>query len=233
MFSSYSIFPISDTALTIDFGNRIDEQLNIHVLAIFEALNDHPLPGMIEAVPAYSSLTIYYDPVQLKKYLSPAGSAQQGMIEQLNKFLTTPVSSTDKESRSIKIPVCYEENFAPDISELSKSTGFSIEEIIERHLNAEYRVYMLGFLPGFAYMGGLDAAIAMPRKQQPVNVAAGSVGIAGNQTGIYPGNSPGGWNIIGRTPLALFDQNNSSLTLLQPGDQVIFERISKDEFENY
>ena len=137
------------------------------------------------------------------------------------------------QQRKISIPVCYSRAFAPDIEFIASEKNISIEKIIQLHTSKSYTVYMIGFLPGFSYMGEVAEAIAIPRKIQPVSVAAGSVGIAGKQTGIYPLESPGGWQIIGRTPLKIFDKGKSDPVLLQPGDEIQFYSISEDEFKNY
>jgi len=137
-------------------------------------------------------------------------------------------------SRKIKIPVCYAEKYGLDLNEISKQKKISISEIIQLHTAKKYRIYMIGFLPGFAYMGEVDKQIAITRKAQPrINVEGGSVGIAGMQTGIYPLDSPGGWQIIGKTPLKLFDKEKDHTVLLQPGDEIEFYPITEDEFKNY
>jgi inhibitor of KinA len=228
----YHIFSLGDTAITIDFGNCIDEAINREVIARYYEFSRQPFPGMIEAVPAYSSLTIYYDLTDIKKKTA-GGPAFNWVKEQVEKRLAQPVIDLAPTNRVVRIPVCYEKEFAHDSSHLASAKNISIEELIQLHSSKNYKVYMLGFLPGFPYMGEVDPKIAMPRKPQPVNVAAGSVGIAGRQTGIYPLNSPGGWQIIGRTPLKLFSTEGSGSTLLQTGDIVQFYRISKDEFENH
>jgi inhibitor of KinA len=147
--------------------------------------------------------------------------------------LDQPLKKTEEAARIVDIPVCYEEKFAPDIEQLAKEKNISVEEVIRIHSSKQYRVYMLGFLPGFSYMGEGDEKISISRKSQPVMVAAGSIGIAGRQTGIYPLTSPGGWQIIGRTPLKLFDAKRKESTLLKAGDIVQFISISKNEFESY
>ena len=229
--SLYRIFPLGDSAITLDFGNVIDEAINKKVIALFHSLNKEPLPGMIEAVPAYSSLAIYYDGFRLKKSGVLNTTIYEWVKEQLEKRLQEPLTQADSLSRLVKIPVCYEKEFGLDLEEISAQKNITVEEIIHIHLSKTYRVYMLGFLPGFPYMGETDEQIKMPRKMQPrQRVEAGSVGIAGRQTGIYPLASPGGWQIVGRTPLKLFED---SICLLSPGDNVQFYSISKHEFENY
>ena len=229
----YRIFPLGDAAITVDFGNVIDETINRKVQALFYQLLDDPLTGMIEAVPAYSSVTIYYDVYTIGKILPGGKTVYEFMVEQMNERLKQPFSETDTVSRLVNIPVCYEKEFAPDIEELAKEKNISVDEVIRIHTSKQYQVYMLGFLPGFAYMGKVDERIIIPRKPQPVTVAAGSVGIAGKQTGIYPLASPGGWQIIGRTPLMLFDAMKGEPTFLKTGDTVQFIPITKNEFENY
>ena len=230
---SYRIFPLGDTAITIDFGNVIDEKINSNVLALFHQLSADPLPGMIEAVPAYSSLTIYYDVFGISKMGNNGKSVYEYISGQLTERLKQPLEEVNTAARVVTVPVCYEKEFSPDIEYLAKEKNISVEEVIHIHISKQYRVYMLGFLPGFSYMGEVDERIAVPRKPQPVTVAAGSIGIAGKQTGIYPLQSPGGWQIIGRTPLKLFNAEKEEPTLLRAGDIVQFISISKNEFESY
>jgi inhibitor of KinA len=227
--SSYRIFPLGDSAITVDFGNIIDEITNKKVLALFKQLSADPLAGMIEAVPAYSSLTVYYDVFSTSKTLNAAKSVYEFMAGKLEERLKQPIETNSEAPGVVDIPVCYENEFAPDIEQLAKEKNISVEEVILIHSSKQYRVYMLGFLPGFSYMGEVDERIAVGRKSQPRQVAAGSVGIAGKQTGIYPSASPGGWQIIGRTPLKLFDAEHGS-TLLKAGDTVQFISISQNDF---
>lgn len=233
---SYKLISLGDSAITIDFGNIIDEAVNDVVLALYHSLQQSPIPSTIEAVPAYSSLTIYYDVAAAQKKTSPGKLAYEWMTGEISKRLQTPLSAgppVDVQPSLITIPVCYDPALAPDLEQLAFRKGLSIEEVVSIHTGREYRVYMLGFLPGFSYMGEVDERIANPRKPAPVNVEPGSVGIAGRQTGIYPFASPGGWQIIGRTPVSLFDSNKENPALLKPGDRVRFTAISKDEFANH
>jgi inhibitor of KinA len=233
MSSPYKIFPLGDSALTVDFGNIIDEPINEEVITLFHVLQQEPVPGMIEAVPAYSSLTIYYDVMAIRKKTLPGQPVYEWMSEKMNERLHKPLPEKDTTTTLVNIPVCYEKEFAPDIENLAMEKNISIEEVIRIHTSKSYRVFMLGFLPGFAYMGEVDERIVMPRKPQPVTVAAGSVGIAGKQTGIYPLVSPGGWQIIGRTPFNLFNKEKEQPTILKAGNLVQFIPVSKDEFTNY
>lgn len=228
---SYRIFPLGDTAITIDFGNHINESINKEVVARFTQLQQQPLPGMIEAIPAYSSLTILYNLFEVVKKKKPGTTAFDWMKEQLEERMKLQLTENLLATRRIKIPVCYATEFAQDMQYLATTKNISTEELIQIHQATNYKVYMLGFLPGFAYMGEVDERIAIPRKQQPQNVLPGSVGIAGKQTGIYPFTSPGGWQIIGRTPLKLFDATRDEPTLLKAGDTVQFVAITKEEFQ--
>jgi len=232
--SLYRFYSLGDSAITLDFGNVIDEAVNRKVLALFHSISKMPLTGMVEAVPAYSSLTIYYDVCQLRKTVPATMTVSEWMIGQFEQRLEKQEPENDPVSKHIKIPVCYEKDFATDMEEIALVKNISVEEIIRIHTSMPYRVYMLGFLPGFAYMGQVDQKIEMPRRSQPrQRVEAGSVGIAGRQTGVYPLVSPGGWQIIGRTPLKLFEANNNEPVLLMAGDTVQFYSISKHEFESY
>lgn len=229
----YRIFPLGDAAIIIDFGNCIDISVNKEVIERFKQLLQHPVAGMIEAVPAYSSLTIYYDVFVVRKNALAGQTAFESIKQQLEEKLQQPVLQTEKQERLIKIPVCYEAEFAMDILQVAAINNITVEDVIHLHTSRIYKVYMLGFLPGFTYMGEVDERITTPRKPQPVDIVAGSVGIAGKQTGIYPLRSPGGWQIIGRTPVKLFDAEKEESTLLKAGDTAQFYSITKDEFESY
>lgn len=227
----YRIFPLGDTALTIDFGNHIDEAINKQVINLFHHLQQYPLPGMIEAVPAYSTITIHYNLYSIYTKITTGHTVFEYVEKQLQKILEQPLKKKLVNERLVKVPVCYDNEFAKDLKYLAATKNISIEEVIQIHTSKNYKVFMLGFLPGFSYMGEVDEKIAIARKPQPVNVSAGSVGIAGKQTGIYPLASPGGWQIIGRTPVRLFDATKEEPTLLSAGDTVQFYSISKNEFE--
>jgi inhibitor of KinA len=227
---------LGDSAITLDFGNFIDEKINQNIIKLFYYLQKDPLPGMIEVLPAYSSLTIYYDPFQVKKISHQSKTSYELIAEQLEKRIQTPLEEENNIARLIKIPVCYDKEFGLDLELIANEKHISAEDVIQIHLSKTYHVYMLGFLPGFSYMGLVDERIEMPRKLQPrLRVEPGSVGITGRQTGIYPLPSPGGWQIVGRTPLKLFETNSNdeAACLLKPGDDVIFYSITIDEFKSY
>jgi inhibitor of KinA len=229
---SHTIFPLGDSALTIDFGNVIDLSINEKVISLFYHLSHRPITGMKEAVPAYSSLTIHYDFFEVNKHKEPDQTAFEWIKHQAEEMIAERFELKTSAQNNIRIPVCYTEEFAPDIKTITEANGISAEDLINIHSSATYKVFMLGFLPGFAYMGEVDEKISHVRKPQPQMLKAGSVGIAGRQTGIYPLDSPGGWQIIGRTPLELFNKDNELLTLLNAGDSVQFYSITKNEFED-
>ncbi|NML21537.1 5-oxoprolinase subunit PxpB [Pseudoflavitalea sp. G-6-1-2] len=209
----------------------MDEVLNRKVMAMAAWFSDHAFEGLKNIIPAYSSLTVIYDPFLVKTLYQP-DSTVYDWVKQL--LQTAFEHSDDISNRAVKrhqVPVCYEGIYAPDLGSMAASLKLPEEEIIRIHASTLYRVFMIGFLPGFAYLGTVDAQIAFPRKPQPAPVMAGSVGIAGKQTGIYPLNSPGGWNIIGRIPMKMFDPNAKEPVWMNPGDEVQFCPVSVREFE--
>jgi len=215
------IFPLGDSAVTVDFGNVISVDLNQRVISLGEHLTSNPFPGFVEAVPAYSSLAIFYDLLETRSAFPDHETAFDAVRSVISAIDVDKVSSTD--DRLVEIPVDFGPDAALDLEDLADRAGLSTKDVVEIFSNTLYRVYMLGFLPGFAYMGEVDERIAAPRRQSPrLKVPKGSVGIAGLQTGIYPLESPGGWQIIGRTDVELFTPDAGSPCLLSPGDTVRF-----------
>jgi len=209
-------------ALLLQLGGQIDTQLNARVHALARSLAGMDVDGLGECVPGYASLLINYDPLRLDR---------EEVAERIFAALDTLELRTENP-KVVEIPVIYGGEFGPDLETVAKHNKLSIAEVVRLHSQPLYPVYFIGFLPGFPYLGGLDPAIACPRLDTPrPAIPAGSVGIAGNQTGIYPSESPGGWRIIGRTPLKLFDWCRQPPALLAPGDQVRFIPISAEEFE--
>lgn len=229
-YQPYSIFPLGDSALTIDFGNIIHEDINRKVLRLFHHLRSVADETIIDLVPAYSSLTVYYDAVSLYR---PEQTAFETMADRLEELFSKSIHIAEQEVSFHEIPVCYSQQFAIDIYYICSQNRLSAEEVIHLHISKTYKVYMLGFLPGFTYMGEVDDRIAIARKPTPIKLFAGAVGIAGKQTGIYPMESPGGWQIIGRTPIHVFKKEEKNPVLFQPGDEVKFYPITEHEFENY
>jgi inhibitor of KinA len=229
-----TISPLGDSAILINFGNKIDETLNRKVLHLFHGLKNEGLPFVKDIVPAYSSLVIIYDLLIMVNKTSVNKSVVEMVTDRVKKILDEDIKISPLSMRKIKIPVCYAVKFGWDLEEIAAQKNLTVEEIIHIHTLNNYRVYMTGFLPGFPYMGEVDERIAVPRRDQPrITVEAGSVGIAGRQTGIYPLDSPGGWQIIGKTPLALFNKEWNEPVLLQPGDEIKFYPITENEFRNY
>ena len=220
------IFPLGESALTVEFGNEISLEMNERSIALVKHLSADPFTGFVEAVPAYSSVTIFYDLIDVRKAL-PDGACAYNTIE---KIIRKVVNETSKgssiESRTIEIPVMFDDSCSLDIASICEFSSLEPLQVVDLFLSATYRVYMLGFLPGFAYMGEVDERIAAPRLKTPrTKVPKGSVGIAGKQTGIYPLESPGGWNIVGRTEVPLFAPHANEPCLLRPGDEVRFVRV--------
>jgi inhibitor of KinA len=229
---SYHIFPLGDSALIIDLGNVIDESLNKLVHSFYYQLKDVPIAGIVEVVPGYSSLTVYYDVLSIKQKLNQHKTAFELISESIQELLSEDRKEMVINEDLFTVPVCYDKKYSPDIGFIAERNNISAEEVIHLHTSSTYQIYMLGFLPGFAYMGQVDDRIACPRKPQPVLVEPGSVGIAGKQTGIYPLRSPGGWQIIGSTPLKLFNKDKDEPVLFKPVGRVQFYSITIDEFNH-
>jgi inhibitor of KinA len=227
----YKIFSLGDSAVTLELGTNISRELNEKALGIQKRLLEQPFAGLKDVWVAYSSVTLIYDPVEVKKTYNP----EKTIFSYISTLLQKVSSETDHHAasgRKMRIPVCYDQEYAMDLQALAEQKQLNPETIIELHTSKNYRVYMIGFLPGFSYMAEVDERLVIPRKPQPVTVMAGSVGITGSQTGIYPVQCPGGWYIIGRTPYRLFDQQSENPVLLEAGDEVEFYRISRGEFQD-
>lgn len=223
----YRIFPISDHALTVEFGSEISAALNNSVMNLADFLDRNSFPGLIEIVPAYASLTCFYDVRTVRKNSPAFPTAFDAVKSFTENALRNLNDCVAVESRSVQIPVSFDKEFALDLEYVAQANNLSPAKVIEYFLARIYRVYMLGFLPGFSYMGEVDERIATPRKDSPrLKVPKGSVGIAGKQTGIYSLESPGGWQIIGSTNIELFTPNEAQPTFLQAGDSVKFYRTS-------
>lgn len=230
---SYQIYSVSDQAVTLDFGGPISVATNDRVYILMASLLKNKLEGVTDIIPAYSSITVVYDYMkvyeqQLKK--EDTQSVSSLIKKWMEDNLTEHVNDTGANKKEMIIPVCYDKSLGLDIESVAQKHNLTIQEVIELHTAITYRVFMNGFLPGFAYMGIVDPSIQTPRHESPRPVVkAGSVGIAGVQTGIYPSDSPGGWQIIGKTPVPLIDENEN--ILLKPGSFVKFNAISLFEFE--
>jgi inhibitor of KinA len=229
----YSFSPLGDQGILIDFGNRIDVAINETVLHLFDHFTNNPVEGIKGLVPAFSSLAVFYDIDHFWLTKERDKTIFDTVVEKLNARISKHHSFIKKQPVQHRIPFCPSEKFAWDLDEVMRQTRMTAVEFMEIFTAATYRVFMVGFLPGFAYMGELDERIAVPRKNEPrINIPRGSVGIAGRQTGIYPMDSPGGWQIIGRTPVPVFNKDEDDPAYFYPGDEVSFYLISEDEFED-
>jgi inhibitor of KinA len=225
----YLIYSLGDRALTIDFGNRIDLAIHEEVMARYHDWTTNPIQGALELVPAYSSITVYYQ-VPAPVIISTGQTVFEWMKTNIENRMKQGIGHYRKEKQLHRIPVCYDPVLVPELIQHARTCGISPEELIALHTAKIYTVYMLGFLPGFPYMGEVNEKIALPRKASPVQVPAGAVGIAGKQTGIYPLHSQGGWCLIGQTPIQLFNANLETPVFLKAGDQVAFYPISLPEY---
>ena len=220
---------LSEQALFVEFGSAINEQTQLQIQQAVSALQQQPFPGLIEIVPGYTNFCVYYDPFIVFKHLPVAESTSKRVQTYIQQLFTNHVTSTKTTRRIIEIPVFYGGEYGPDLQEVADYNQLTTDEVIQLHTSREYLVYLLGFAPGFPYLGGLDERLITPRRATPrPRIAAGSVGIGGEQTGIYPFATPGGWQIIGRTMTPLFSLENNPPTLLQAGDLVRFVAVKEE-----
>lgn len=219
--TSYRTCLSGDALLLVEFEARIDPAINARAIALAAALTTARLPGVRDVLPTYASVAIHFDPLR---------ADLAAILAAIERHADAAAADEVAERALIEVPVCYGGAFGPDLDEVAEFGGCTAEDVIERHSSRTYQVYMLGFVPGFAYLGTVDDRIAMPRRAAPRQaVEPGSVGIAGQQTGVYPIRTPGGWRIVGRTPLRFFDPNRDSPSLLGPGDRVRFCPITPEQ----
>lgn len=212
-----------DTSLTVEFGNEISEAVNTQIRALNIALKNSGVPGIVETVPTYRSLMVHYDPGVI--LYDPLVRRLRELLGRLDQIQIPP-------SEVLEIPVLYGGEEGPDLAFVAQHSGKTPEEVIRIHTSAEYLIHMLGFTPGFTYLGGMSEEIAAPRLKTPrVKIPAGSVGIAGAQTGVYPIDSPGGWQLIGRTPVHMYDPHRDPPILPQAGQYIRFRAISREEYD--
>jgi KipI family sensor histidine kinase inhibitor len=224
----FAIEPLGESALLLRFGEGLDAATNASVHAAGAMLQAARLPGIVDLVPAYATLALHFDPLV---WIDARDGAMQAFAAAVRAVLDAPPEVSSQGFATIAIPVRYGGEDGPDLEALAKHVKLDADEVIARHAAADYLVAMIGFAPGFPYLIGLDSALAMPRRATPrTRVPAGSVAIGGLQTGIYPSELPGGWQLIGRTPLQLFDPRRDPPSLLVPGDRVRFVPIGRDEF---
>lgn len=220
MAQTFTLKPVGDSAVLAVFEQRIAPEIGEQVASLRAAVEAAGTPGILETVPSFAALMIYYDPLVL---------TYEEAVAAVESAASAGGTAAGGAGRLVEIPVCYGGEYGPDLAFVAEHAGLTPEEVIERHAGREYRIYMLGFLPGFPYLGGLDEQLFTPRLATPrTTIPAGSVGIGGEQTGIYPIASPGGWQLIGRTPLRLFDPEGE--LPYAAGDRIRFVPITEDEF---
>lgn len=212
-----------DTSLSAEFGNEISETINAQIRAFTIALENSKIPGIVELVPTYRSCMIHYDPGVIS--YGALTKRLRGLMDKLGSVEIPP-------SDVLEVPVLYGGEMGPDLPFVAEHAGLSEQEVVDIHTSTEYLIYMLGFTPGFTYLGGMSEKIETPRLKQPrVKIPAGSVGIAGRQTGVYPIDSPGGWQLIGRTPVKMYDPNRETPILPKAGQYIRFRAIDQAEYD--
>lgn len=242
--TSMKMKPLGDSAVLVQLGTEINPEVHLIVKALTEYLETHSFNGFIECVPAFTSVTVFYKPLLIHRTYKKESKSFSRIEKNISPYKI--VCSIIKEilmdlevtkecnQRIVEIPVCYGGELGPDLEAVAEYHRLSTNEVIDIHSKGEYLVYMIGFAPGFPYLGGMSEKITTPRRNSPrVSIPAGSVGIAGTQTGVYPISTPGGWQLIGRTPIELFCPTTNPPSLLQPGDIVKFVPISLKEYETY
>ena len=223
--NDFRIVPAGESALIVEFEARIDPEINARAIACAEAIQAAGLAGVRDVVPTYRSVAVYFDPLR---------TDGDGLQQRLAREAAQPFRPSTAPREPVRIPVCYGGDLGPDLGGVATFAGMAEADVVQAHAAAVYRVFMLGFVPGFAYLGIVDQRIAMPRHATPrVRVPAGSVGVAGVQTGVYPGETPGGWQLIGRTPIKPFDPSRDDPFLMKAGDAVRFYPIDRAEYDRW
>ena len=229
--ADWRIDALGERCLMVEFGQRVDPRINAAVHAFADHLIDHPIAGVTDVVPAFTTVAVHYRPEGIDDDAS-GDLPHRRLQRRLAELLAHGIEGAARQTRLVEIPVCYGGDLGPDLDEVASTCGMPAHEVIERHAASPHVVYMLGFAPGFPYMGGLDPRLAMPRRSTPrVRIPPGSVAIAREQSAVYTFETPGGWNLIGCTPLALFTPQADPPTLLRPGDRIRFVPISREAFE--
>ena len=222
-----AIVPLGDCAAYIEFSEKLDLDVNAAVQRLAAAVHARSLPWLRGIVPALGGLALHFDPDHPEVH----GDSLQAAANVVQECLKEGLGEAEDKARTVDVPVCYAPEFAPDMAEVAKQVRLSVDEVAERHAAVEYRVLMIGFAPGHAYMSGLDEKLTVPRRATPrALVAPGAVAIANEQTVVYPYAISGGWSVIGRTPLTVFDAGRETPSLFAAGDRVRFHPISAEEF---
>jgi inhibitor of KinA len=223
--ADWKIVPAGDSALIVEFDERIDVEINARAIALADAIQAAGPSGVRDVVPTYRTVAIYFDPLR---------TGYEALLERIKREIGQPPSAALRARPPVRIPVCYGGEHGPDLGDVAAFGRVSEAQAIRLHTSATYRVFMLGFVAGFAYMGSVDERIAMPRRSTPrLRVPIGSVGVAGVQTGVYPAETPGGWRLVGRTPLKPFEAARAEPFLLKAGDAVQFYAIEREEYDRW
>lgn len=241
---SIETFPLGDSAILIQLDTKISSNIHRQITALTDCIEINPFPGFIECVPAYTSVTVFYNPLLVYKHIKKENqfiqnsdisiTPYQFVKHKISEIIQQTKDLTNYIPRIVEIPVCYGGNLGPDLEFVANHNKLSVDDVVEIHSSGQYLVYMIGFAPGFPYLGGMSEKIAAPRQTSPrLRIPAGSVGIAGLQTGVYPISTPGGWQLIGQTPIKLFRPYDPSPSLLQSGDIVKFAPITLEEYKIY
>ncbi len=216
--------PAGDEAIVIEFGKTIDEEINNRVISMAASIKNKRIRGVREILPTYRSLMVFYNPKKIS-YIR--------LVNMVKTLDYNAVSDKEESQKTLIVPCCYEDNFGPDLEDMSKELGLTRDEIVKIHSDVKYKIYMLGFLPGFVYLGGLDKRINIPRLKTPrTRIPARSVGIGGAQTGVYPVDSPGGWRLIGSTPIDFYDIKRDNPILCEAGEYIRFKPVSRSEYDD-
>jgi inhibitor of KinA len=222
-----AVVPLGDCAAYIEFADKLDLEVNAFVQRLAAALHARARPWLRDVVPSLGGIALHYDP----DHPDVHGDALEAAAILVQECMKEAAAEREDAARTLEVPVCYEREFAPDIEEVARQLKLGVDEVAALHAAGEYRVLMIGFAPGHAYMSGLDAKLAVPRRATPrALVAPGAVAIANEQTVVYPYAISGGWSVIGRTPLTLFDARREAPSLFAAGDRVRFRAIGADEF---
>lgn len=230
----YKLRMLGDNAVIIELGTEIKAETLKKVQTASRIIEENNESWQIEYVPTFTTVTLYYDPFKVSKLAEEYELPYEFVFRRIKEILSASPANTKIKQRIVEVPICYGGEFGPDLSFVAKHNGLTPEEVIHIHSSGEYLVYMLGFAPGFPYLGGMSTKIAAPRRGTPRHeIPARSLGIAGNQTGIYPIETPGGWQLIGRTPLSLFEPEKEEPSLLRAGDKIKFKPINMEEYHHW
>jgi len=229
--AAWRIAPQGDRCLMVEFGQKIDGETNLRARALAQYLLDRPLSGVVDVVPAFTTVAIHYRPEAFAEPVGPASPYEQ-LAARIEEILHRGVERKAPAPRQVEIPVCYGGEFGPDLAEVARARKLAPDEVVAIHSSSPHVVYMLGFAPGHPYLAGLDERLAMPRRATPrLNIMPGTIAIAGTQSVVYTLDTPGGWNLIGRTPRRVFTPETDPPCLLRPGDSVHFVPITIEEFK--